>query len=159
MRLSDDPIGAVLARRRIPELRRFGPPVRVIFGADDRHLNPRVADNSLIAVIQRRLYSSGMAVSTELDLGALARIGMALADATRRRVLVHLIGGTGYPAQMAEQFGTTRANLSNHLACLRECGLVTATAEGRRVRYALADDRLADGLRILAALDLPGCYE
>jgi ArsR family transcriptional regulator, cadmium/lead-responsive transcriptional repressor len=111
---------------------------------------------SLIAAIQRRLYSSGMAVPTELDLGALARIGMALADATRRRVLVHLIGGTGYPAQMAEQFGTTRANLSNHLACLRECGLVTATAEGRRVRYALADDRLADGLRILAALDLPG---
>jgi len=159
LRLSDDPIGAVLARRRIPELRRFGPPVRVIFGADDRHLNPRVADNSLIAVIQRRLYSSGMAVSTELDLGALARIGMALADATRRRVLVHLIGGTGYPAQMAEQFGTTRANLSNHLACLRECGLVTATAEGRRVRYALADDRLADGLRILAALDLPDGYE
>ena len=159
MRLSDDLIGAVLARRRIPELRRFGPPVRVIFGADDRHLNPRVVGNSLIAVIQRRLYSSGMAVSTELDLGALARIGMALADATRRRVLVHLIGGTGYPAQMAEEFGTTRANLSNHLACLRECGLVTATAEGRRVRYALADDRLADGLRILAALDLPGCYE
>jgi hypothetical protein len=30
-----------------------------------------------------------MAVSTELDLGALARIGMALADATRR-VLVRL---------------------------------------------------------------------
>ena len=42
------------------------------------------------------------------------------------------------------------------LACLRECGLVTATAEGRRVRYELADQRLADGLRILAALDLPG---
>ena len=113
----------------------------------------------LLPVIQRRLYSSGMAASTELDLGALARIGMALADATRRRVLVRLIGGTGYPAQMAEQFGTTRANLSNHLACLRECGLVTATAEGRRVRYGLADDRLADGLRILAALDLPGGHE
>ena len=30
-------------RRRIPELRRFGPPVRVIFGARDRYLNPRVA--------------------------------------------------------------------------------------------------------------------
>jgi hypothetical protein len=57
---------------------------------------------------------------------------------------------------MADQFGTTRANLSNHLTCLRECGLVTATAEGRWVRYELADQRLAEGLRILAALDLPG---
>jgi ArsR family transcriptional regulator, cadmium/lead-responsive transcriptional repressor len=97
-----------------------------------------------------------MTVSAEVDMGTLARIGMALADPTRCRVLVHLIGGPGYPAVMAEAFATSRANLSNHLARLRECGLVTATAEGRRVRYELADPRLADGLRSLAALDLPG---
>jgi pimeloyl-ACP methyl ester carboxylesterase len=42
--LNDDLLGAVLTRRRrIPDMRRFGPPVRVIFGARDRHLNPRVA--------------------------------------------------------------------------------------------------------------------
>ena len=97
-----------------------------------------------------------MAVSALVDLGTLGRVGTALADPTRRRVLVHLTAGPGYPAEMAEEFGTTRANLSNHLTCLRECGLVTATAEGRRVRYELADQRLADALRILAALDLPG---
>ncbi len=89
-------------------------------------------------------------------MGTLSRVGMALADPTRRRVLVQLSEGPGYPAEMAEDFGTSRANLSNHLTCLRECGLVTATAEGRRIRYELADDRLADALRILAALDLPG---
>jgi DNA-binding transcriptional ArsR family regulator len=102
-----------------------------------------------------------MAVSLPLvDLGTLARVGTALADPTRRRVLVQLISGPGYPAEMAEDFGTSRANLSNHLTCLRECGLVTATAEGRRVRYELADDRLADALRILALLNLPGiCSE
>lgn len=97
-----------------------------------------------------------MAVSVAVDLATLGRVGIALADPTRRRILVQLIEGPGYPAEMAEQFGATRANLSNHLTCLRECGLVTATAEGRRVRYELADDRLADGLRILAALHLPG---
>jgi len=43
-RLNDDLLGAVLTRRRrIPELRRFAPPVQVIFGARDRYLNPRVA--------------------------------------------------------------------------------------------------------------------
>ena len=84
-----------------------------------------------------------MAVSLHLvDLGTLARVGTALADPTRRRVLVHLISRPGYPAKMAEDFGTGRANLSNHLTCLRECGLVTATAEGRRVRYGLADERI-----------------
>ena len=92
-------------------------------------------------------------------MGTLGRVGIALADPTRRRVLVHLTGGSGYPAEMAEEFGTSRANLSNHLACLRECGLVTAAAEGRRVRYELADPRLADALRILAALSLPGCCD
>ena len=97
-----------------------------------------------------------MTILTEADLGTLARVATALADPTRRRVLVHLTGGPGYPAEMADAFGTTRANLSNHLTCLRECGLVTATAEGRRIRYDLADPRLAEGLRILAALDLPG---
>jgi DNA-binding transcriptional ArsR family regulator len=94
-----------------------------------------------------------------LDLATLGRVGTALADPTRRKVLVQLIDGPGYPAEMAEAFGTTRANLSNHLTCLRECGLVTATAEGRRVRYDLADERLAEALSILASLDLPGRCE
>lgn len=45
-RLNDDLLTAVAARRRrIPELRRFAPPVRVIFGARDRAMNPRVARN------------------------------------------------------------------------------------------------------------------
>jgi haloalkane dehalogenase len=43
-RLNDDLLGTVLTRRRrILDLRRFDPPVRVIFGARDRYLNPRVA--------------------------------------------------------------------------------------------------------------------
>jgi haloalkane dehalogenase len=43
-RLNDDLLGTVLSRRRrVPELRRFDRPVRVIFGARDRYLNPRVA--------------------------------------------------------------------------------------------------------------------
>ena len=91
-----------------------------------------------------------------VDLGTLARVGTALADPTRRRVLVHLTSGPGYPAEMAGEFGTSRANLSNHLSCLRECGLVTTTAQGRRVRYELSDQRLTEALRILAGLDLPG---
>ncbi len=103
------------------------------------------------------LYSWVMAVSTSaLDLDTLGRIGTALADPTRRRILVDLLNGPGYPAELADRFGTTRANLSNHLTCLRQCGLVTATAEGRRVRYELADPRLAEALHNLATLDLPG---
>ncbi|WP_316749382.1 alpha/beta fold hydrolase [Streptomyces herbicida] len=43
-RLNDELLAAVLSRRRrLPELRAFQPPVRVVFGARDRYLNARVA--------------------------------------------------------------------------------------------------------------------
>ena len=99
-------------------------------------------------------------LATTLDLDALGRIGTALADETRRQLLVRLLDGPGYPAELAEQFGLTKANVSNHLACLRGCGLVTTTSEGRRVRYALADPRFALALAELVELALPpaeGC--
>jgi DNA-binding transcriptional ArsR family regulator len=93
---------------------------------------------------------------TSVDMQTLGRVGTALADPTRRAVLVRLLDGPAYPGDLADELAATRANLSNHLACLRDCGLVIATAEGRRVRYDLADPRLAEGLRIVASLDLPG---
>jgi DNA-binding transcriptional ArsR family regulator len=100
-----------------------------------------------------------VAVAARADLRTLQRFGTALSDATRQRVLVRLLEGSAYPSDLADELTTTRANLSNHLTCLRECGLVTATAEGRRVRYDLADERLADALRLLVTLDLPGCCD
>lgn len=84
----------------------------------------------------------------------LARFGHALSDPTRARLLLALRDGPGYPAQLADLLGTTRQNLSNHLACLRGCGLVVAVAEGRRTRYELADARLAHALRDLLGLVL-----
>lgn len=97
-----------------------------------------------------------MAVLSGVDHRVIRRVGTALADPTRQRILLELLDGPGYPSDLAELLGTSRANLSNHLTCLRDCGLVTATAEGRRVRYELADPSLADALRLLASLNLPG---
>jgi DNA-binding transcriptional ArsR family regulator len=77
---------------------------------------------------------------------ALARLGRALADPTRCKILVSLLDGVNYPGQLATELGLTRSNVSNHLACLRGCGLVVATYEGRQVRYELADAHLAHAL-------------
>jgi DNA-binding transcriptional ArsR family regulator len=82
--------------------------------------------------------------STRTDIDVLARIGEALADGTRRRILLTLLTGSAYPADLADDLDCSRPNISNHLACLRGCGLVVATPEGRRARYELADPRLAD---------------
>lgn len=84
----------------------------------------------------------------------LSRFGHALSDPTRARLLLALREAPGYPAQLAELLGVSRQNLSNHLACLRGCGLVVAVPEGRRARYELADARLAHALGDLIELVL-----
>lgn len=91
----------------------------------------------------------------------LARFGHALSDLTRARLLLALREAPGYPSQLAELLGVSRQNLSNHLACLRGCGLVVAVPEGRRTRYELADARLGHALGDLLGLvlttDLDAC--
>ncbi|MEV3960668.1 metalloregulator ArsR/SmtB family transcription factor [Nocardia sp. NPDC050193] len=99
-----------------------------------------------------------MEVAVHTD--ALARFGHALSDPTRTRILLSLRQAPGYPSELAEQIGVTRQILSNHLACLRGCGLVVAVPEGRRSRYELADRRIAvalgDLLGLVLAVD-PAC--
>ena len=92
---------------------------------------------------------------------ALARFGFALSDPTRARVLLVLAEGPGYPAEMADTLGVSRQNLSNHLACLRGCGLVVAVPDGRRSRYELSDRRLehalGDLMGVVLAVDPQHC--
>lgn len=82
-------------------------------------------------------------------LGALARVGRALADPTRCRLLLALLDGPAYPAELASSLGLSKASVSNHLACARGCGLVIGTPEGRRVRYELAHAGIAHALNDL----------
>jgi DNA-binding transcriptional ArsR family regulator len=93
----------------------------------------------------------------------LARFGHALSDPTRSRVLLALREGAAYPADLAESLGVSRQAMSNHLACLRGCGLVVAVPDGRRSRYDLADTRLAhaldDLLGVVLAMDPAACPE
>lgn len=93
-----------------------------------------------------------MIVSSATD--ALSRFGHALSDPTRTRVLLALREGPAYPADLAEAIGVSRQSLSNHLACLRGCGLVVSTPAGRRTRYELADLRIDHALTELLELVL-----
>lgn len=99
-----------------------------------------------------------------LTLGAvLARFGHALSDPTRARILLALRESPGYPSDLAELIGVSRQSLSNHLTCLRGCGLVVVVPQGRRSRYELADPRLAhaltDLMSVVLAVDPQHCAE
>lgn len=72
-----------------------------------------------------------------------------MADPTRSRILLSLLDAPGYPAGLARELELSRTNVSNHLACLRDCGIVVAEAEGRRTRYEIVDAHLARALNAL----------
>ena len=61
--------------------------------------------------------NSSRVSTTALDV--LERVGTALADPTRRGILVRLLDGPAYPADLADELAVGRTNISNHLACLR----------------------------------------
>lgn len=92
----------------------------------------------------------------------LSRLGRAMADPTQSRILGELVRGPGYPAQLARDLALTRTNVSNHLACLRGCGIVAAVPQGRQTRYEIADPHLTRALEalvdvVLAVDDGIGC--
>ena len=102
------------------------------------------------------------------------RLGRAMADPTRSRILLSLLQAPGYPAQLARDLELTRTNVSNHLSCLRGCGIVVAEPEGRQTRYEMADPHLAAALTALVettlavdddvpcidpACQIPGCCD
>lgn len=98
--------------------------------------------------IHQSLYSHCvLTIASRVDV--MNRLGRAMADPTRSRLLLELLSGPGYPARLSENLGLTRTNVSNHLACLRGCGIVVATPEGRLTRYEIADPHLTRAITIL----------
>lgn len=87
-------------------------------------------------------------------LDVMNRLGRAMTDSTRSRILLSLLEAPGYPAQLSRDLGLTRTNVSNHLACLRDCGIVVSEPEGRQTRYEIADSHLVRALNNLMEVTL-----
>jgi len=77
-----------------------------------------------------------------------------MADPTRSRILLALLDRPSHPAVLSRELGLTRSNVSNHLTCLRDCGIVVAEPEGRQTRYEISDPHLARALITLVDVTL-----
>ena len=87
-------------------------------------------------------------------LDVMNRLGRAMADPSRSRILMSLLDSPAYPSQLAAELAMSPQTVSNHLACLRDCGIVVAEPQGRRVRYEIADPHLAQAMTALVGVVL-----
>ncbi|MDO5499344.1 MAG: metalloregulator ArsR/SmtB family transcription factor [Propionibacteriaceae bacterium] len=93
-------------------------------------------------------------LTTASRLDVMNRLGRAMADPTRSRILLILLERAAYPAEIARELDLTRSNVSNHLACLRDCGIVVGQPQGRQTRYEIADPHLTRALNALVEVTL-----
>ncbi len=79
-----------------------------------------------------------------------AKLFRGFSDPSRLSILETLRDGAMTVSEIVETTGLSQSNVSNHLGCLRGCGLVIAEQKGRFVRYELSDKRVE---RLLSLAD------
>ena len=88
-----------------------------------------------------------MAVIQDLSLTLKAKLFRGLADPSRLAILEALRSGERTVSELVEETSLSQPNASGHLACLKDCGLVTTRQEGRYSYYSLVDSRAEELLR------------
>jgi DNA-binding transcriptional ArsR family regulator len=71
-------------------------------------------------------------------------IFQAIADPTRRAILILIASQAMTPNAIAEHFDITRQSISKHLRILSECDLLAQKQEGREIFYALKIDKMKE---------------
>lgn len=81
-----------------------------------------------------------------------AKLFRGFSDPSRLSILEVLRGGPLTVGEIVEATGLSQSNVSNHLGCMRDCGLVVAEQTGRYVTYQISDDRVGDMLVLAESL-------
>jgi DNA-binding transcriptional ArsR family regulator len=81
---------------------------------------------------------------TTKDLAPAVALFHGLSDPTRLAILERLTDGEARVVDLTGLLGIAQSTVSAHLACLRECGLVTGRPEGRQMFYSLTRPELMD---------------
>lgn len=77
-----------------------------------------------------------------------AKLFRGFSDSSRLSILEALRQHQLTVGEIVKATGLSQSNVSNHLSCLRDCGLVSAEQSGRYTVYRLSDDRVEDLLTI-----------
>ncbi|MFA5312336.1 MAG: metalloregulator ArsR/SmtB family transcription factor [Methanomassiliicoccales archaeon] len=77
-----------------------------------------------------------------VNLELKAKMFRGFADPTRLSILESLRGGEKTVNAISDLIGQSQSNVSNHLSCLKECGLVVSRREGKNIHYSIASTRV-----------------
>jgi len=78
-----------------------------------------------------------------------AEICKTLSNPTRLMILNYLRGGEKSVSELAELIGARQANISQHLAVLRQRGIVTARKQGANIYYSVANPKIIKACDII----------
>jgi ArsR family transcriptional regulator, cadmium/lead-responsive transcriptional repressor len=105
-----------------------------------------------------------MLVAPDLTTTTLkAKLFRGFSDPSRLSILEALRGCGLTVSEIVEKTGLSQSNVSNHLSCLFDCGLVHRQQKGRFVTYSLSDElvekllSISDELLVGAAKRIYAC--
>ncbi|WP_199559042.1 ArsR/SmtB family transcription factor [Mycolicibacterium austroafricanum] len=86
----------------------------------------------------------GSTSGTSSNLDAAVALFHSLSDGARLAIVRRLADGEARVVDLVGELGLAQSTVSAHVACLRDCGLVTGRPEGRQVFYSLTRPELLD---------------
>ena len=96
-------------------------------------------------------------MSDRVDVEVAAHLFHGLSDRTRLSILLALLDGERSVSEIVAVVATSQPNVSNHLSCLKGCGLVVdRPGERRQVFYSIARPEVASLLMAAERLLVEG---
>ncbi len=73
-----------------------------------------------------------------------AKFFRGFADSTRLAILECLRNGEKTVTEIVQETEQSQSNVSNHLSCLLECGLLKNHREGKNIRYSIRNAKVKE---------------
>ncbi len=83
-----------------------------------------------------------------LKLALTTKFFRALGDSSRLKILDSLLDGEKNVGELVALVGSNQGRVSNHLACLKQCGFVNIRRDGKFVYYSIANEEIRRLLEI-----------
>jgi DNA-binding transcriptional ArsR family regulator len=93
-----------------------------------------------------------LSIPEKTALSTKAKLFRGFGDPSRLAIMETLLAGPKKVNEIVQATGLTQPNVSSHLSCLRDCGLVSTQQQGQYVVCQLSDPRVYEILDLAGSL-------